>query len=223
MAQTISPTILRNSFLFKEVGTDILSDVVTHCQHRELLAGETLFEQDSEPDAMYFLADGQIHIVRHYPSGTEVILATEVPYYVIGELSMLANLPRTGSVVAVSNCDLLRVSRSAVEEISRTHPDVPFRAMKHLGERLYKLNLRVRESAIGNVMARIASVLLLLSNEQNGNVISLINHTRLARATALDTDVVIQMMKKWSQEGILSMTGQNLSIHDIDALKNIAG
>ncbi len=223
MVQTISPAILRNSFLFKEVGTDILSDVVTHCQHMELLAGETLFEQDSEPDAMYFLADGQIHVLRHYASGAEVILATEVPYYVVGELSMLAGLPRTGSVVAVSNCDLLRISRDAVEDLSRQHPDVPFRAMKHLGERLYKLNLRVRESAIGNVMARIASVLLLLSNEQNGDVKTPVNLTRLARATALDTDVVIQMMKKWTQDGIVSIKGQSLSIYDVNALKNIAG
>jgi CRP-like cAMP-binding protein len=223
MVQTMSPVILRNSFLFKEVGTDVLSDVVKHCQRMELLAGETLFEQDSEPDAMYFLEEGQIHVVRHYPSGTEVILATEVPYYIIGELSMLANLPRTGSVVAVGNCDLIRVSREAVEEISHKHPDVPLKALKHLGERLYKLNLHVRESAIGNITARIASVLLLLSNEQNGEIFGLINNTRLARATALDVDVVDHTMKKWVSEGILSVEGQTVSIHDIHALKNIAG
>lgn len=223
MVQTISPVILRSSFLFKEVETDILSDVVKYCQPMELLAGETLFEQDSEPDAMYFLEAGQIHIVRHYASGHEVILATEVPYYVIGELSMLANLPRTGSVVAVGNCDLLRIKRDAVESLSRKHPDMPFKAMKHLGQRLYKLNLRVRESAIGNVMARIASLLLLLSNEQNGVIHGLTNNTRLARATALDTDVVDHMMKKWRDDGILSIEGQTMTIHDIDALKNIAG
>lgn len=223
MVQTISPVILRNSFLFKEIGTDVLSDMVKHCQRMELPAGETLFEQDSEPDAMYFLEAGQIHIVRHYASGYEVILATEVPYYVIGELSMLANQPRTGSVVAVGNCDLIRVSHDAIEEISRQHPGVPFNALKHLGKRLYKLNLRVRENAIGNVRARIASVLLLLSNEQNGEIQGLINLNRLARATAIDTDVVEHLMKDWSSDGILSMDGQSVTIHDTDKLKNIAG
>jgi len=223
MVQTISPVILRNSFLFKEVGTDVLSDVVKHCQRMELLAGETLFEQDSEPDAMYFLEEGQIHVVRHYASGYEVILATEVPYYVIGELSMLANQPRTGSVVAVGNCDLIRVSRDGIEAISRQHPDVPLKALKHLGKRLYKFNLRVRENAIGNVRARIASALLLLANEQNGEVHGLINLTRLARATAIDTDVVEHLMKNWTSDGILEIQGQTVTVHDIDALKNIAG
>lgn len=223
MVQTISPVILRSSFLFKEVGTDILAEVVKHCQPMELLAGDTLFEQDSEPDAMYFLEAGQIHILRHYPSGHEVILATEVPYYVIGELSMLANLPRTGSVVAVGNCDLLRISRKAVESISHAHPDLPLKAMKHLGERLYKLNLRVRENAIGNIKARIASLLLLLSNGQNGLISTQVNHNRLARATALDTDVVEHTLKKWRKDGILSIDGQTMTINNIDALKNIAG
>lgn len=223
MMQTITPTLLRNSFLFKGVDSDILAEVALHCQRLELMAGETLFEQNSEPDAMYFLEDGQIHVVRHYRSGQEVILATEVPYYVIGELSLLANQPRTGSVVAVGNCDLVKVSRDTIETLSHQYPDIALKALRHLGKRLYRLNLHVRESAIGNVQARIATVLVLLANDKEGTIASEVNVTQLARATALDADVVTHHMAQFVSDGIITVDGYSVSVNDLAQLKNIAG
>ncbi len=223
MMQTITPTLLRNSFLFKGVDSDILAEVALHCQRLELMAGETLFEQNSEPDAMYFLEDGQIHVVRHYRSGQEVILATEVPYYVIGELSLLANQPRTGSVVAVGNCDLVKVSRDTIETLSHQYPDIALKALRHLGKRLYRLNLHVRESAIGNVQARIATVLVLLANDKEGTIASEVNVTQLARATALDADVVTHHMSQFVSDGIITIDGYSVSVNDLAQLKNIAG
>lgn len=223
MNQTITPTLLRNSFLFKGVDSDILAEVAGHCQRLELLAGDTLFEQDSVPDAMYFLEAGQIHVVRQYRSGQEVILATEVPYYVIGELSLLANQPRTGSVVAVGNCDLVKVSRDTIEILSHKHPDIALKALGHLSKRLYRLNLHVRESAIGNVQARIATVLELLANGTEGKIVSEVNTTQLARATALDADVVKHTMSQFVSEGVISVEGYAVSVTDLARLKNIAG
>ena len=223
MMQTITPTLLRNSFLFKGVDSDILAEVAVHCQRLELLAGETLFEQNSEPDAMYFLEAGQIHVVRQYRSGQEVILATEVPFYVIGELSLLANQPRTGSVVAVGNCDLVKVTRDTIETLSHQYPDIALKALGHLGKRLYRLNLHVRESAIGNIQARIATVLVLLASGNEGAIASEVNTTQLARATALDADVVKHHMAQLVGEGIISVNGYTVTVNDLARLRNIAG
>lgn len=223
MAQTINLNTLRNSFLFKDVEMDVLQKVARHCQPMTLDAGETLFEQDTPPDAMYFLEDGQIHIVRRYPDGYEVILATEVPYYIIGELSLIANQPRTGSVIAVGDCDLIRISRQAILEICETIPEVAVKALTHLGNRLYQLNLRVRESAVGNVAARVASVLLLLCNNENGMITSEVSITRLARATAMDADVVERLLRQWSKQDIITVHRQQITVHSVEALRNLAG
>ena len=222
MTMTINPKTLRNSFLFKDVDAEVLQEVAKHCQHMELSAGDTLFEQNTAPDAMYFLEEGQIHVVRHYSDGAEVILATEVPYYVIGELSLLANQPRTGSVVAVGDCDLIKLSRDAIMQIFHQIPQVAVPALNHMGNRLYKLNLSVRENAVGNVSARVASVLLLLSDDQSG----LINHPtpviRIARATALRADVVDEMLNDWASKGVITIDDKHITINDIGQLRNLA-
>lgn len=215
--QTIDYQILRNSFLFKDVDNMLLRLIASHLQPMTLYAGDTLFEQDAVADAMYFLESGQVHVIRQYPDGDEVILATEVPYYVIGELSMLANEPRTGKVVAVGDCDLLKLSRDDFLHLVKVTPEIAVSALDDLGKRLYKLNLRVRESAIGNVAARVASVLLLIGENE---AISL---NRIARATAMDADVVERLLKKWEKEKIIRLNAQKLEILNESALQAIAG
>lgn len=223
MLLTINADTLRNSFLFKDVDQAILEEVAKHCQAMELHAGETLFEQDSAPDALYFLESGQIHVVRHYPEGYEVIIATEVPYYVIGELSLLANQPRTGSVVAVGDCDLIKLSRDSILEICEKIPEISLKAISHLGKRLYRLNLRVRESAIGNIAARVASVLILLAENNQTKTFPAVAVTRLARATAINPDAVERLLKQWAEYEIISQSGQSIIVHNLEALHNLAG
>lgn len=223
MISTINADTLRASFLFKDVEQSILEKVAEHCEAMELHAGETLFEQDSEPDALYFLESGQIHIVRNYPEGYEVVIATEVPDYVIGELSLLANQPRTGSVVAVGDCDLVKLSRETIFDICEQYPEVSLNALEHMGNRLYRLNLRVRESALGNIAARVASVLLLLSeNQSDGNELN-VSMTRLARATAVNADVIERLLHQWADSGFITLRRQQIKVQDLKTLRQIAG
>lgn len=223
MTKVISHEILRNSLLFKDTSDEVLTEVVKHCRFMELSAGETLFEQDSPSDAFYILEDGQIHVVRNYEGGNNVILATEGPYYVIGELSLLANMPRTGTVVAVSDCDLVMLSREDIQAVCKAHADVSLDALTHLGQRLYRLNLTVRESALGDIAARLGSVILLISDNKAGSVAEEVSTARLARATAINVDYVKQILKQWESKNILTYDGRHLTIHDIEAIRNLAG
>ncbi len=223
MSVGINYSILRNAALFKNLSDDVLRELAQYCYYTQLIAGETLFEQNEPGDAIYVLEEGQIHIVRRYPSGEEIILATEGPYYVIGELSMLANQPRTGDVVAVSDCRLIGLERARFVEVCERMPVVAQQTLSHLGQRLYQMNLLVREHAIRNVAARVASALLLLCGGRNGVVENEIRLTRIARAVAIDADVVSRLLHKWQQQGYITFDGRRLEIHDVDTLETIAG
>ena len=223
MSASEDQSILRNSVLFEHVSDEVLRRISVHCVAVPLAAGETLFEQDSASDALYFLVDGQVHVIRHYDGDYDIVLATEHPYYVIGELSLLANLPRTGSVVAVSDCDLLRLDRDAILAACEEMPEIAVTSLELLGQRLYGLNLRVRENAILNVGARLASALRMLAHDENGPIDGEVSSVRLARATAVSPDVAEHTLRSWEQKGILSVDGRNVTVHDVEALKNIAG
>ncbi|MEL7236866.1 MAG: Crp/Fnr family transcriptional regulator, partial [Chloroflexota bacterium] len=163
------------------------------------------------------------HLVRHYPDGHEVVLATKIPDHVIGELSMLSGRLHTGSVVAVGDCDLIKLTREAVYDICEQFPCIAQQALTHMAARLHTLNLHARESALGDTQARVASVLLMVANPPAGRVAGEISVARLARATALDVDMVEHMLKSWEREGVVTFQRGQLTLHDVEVLQRIAG
>lgn len=214
---------LKNAMLFKNMPDETLMELAKHCQLMELPADEMLFQQDDPGDALYLLEEGQVHIVRKYPNGEEVILDTEGPYYVIGELSMLAGQPRTGGVLAVSDCTLIALKHEAFMDVCRRIPGLASAVMTYLATRLYRMNLMVRENAIGNMAARIASVLLLLSGGKAGEVPTDVRVNRIARAAAVNADTVERMLQDWTKAGYITFDGRRLTIHNSEVLQNMSG
>lgn len=223
MTRVVEMDVLKDVELFKGVSESALIELAKSCRAVELRAGETLFRQDDPGDTFYVLADGQVHIIREYADGEQVILATEGPYYVVGELSTLVNQPRTGSVIAVSDSTLIAIERKAFEVVCAQVPDVAMRVLYNLGHRLYRMNLRVREQALGNVEARVASALLLLCGGRNGQVEKRIYLSRVARASATDPDRVERLFQHWDEKGYLTFEHGQITIHDLTAIKQIAG
>lgn len=214
---------LQNAMLFRDLPDEALIELAKHCHYLELPADEMLFQQDDAPDALYLLEDGQVHIVRKYPNGDEVILDTEGPYYVIGELSTLAAQPRTGGVLAVSDCTLIALERGALMDVCSHIPDVASGVMSYLATRLYRMNLLVRENAIGNVAARVASTILLVSGGKTGEVAEEVRINRIARAAAVDADTVDRLLQDWAMLGYLTFDGHKMSIRNLEMIHHIAG
>lgn len=218
MVTSVHFSELRDASLFKHVSDAVLAELSQHCRYREISAGETLFHQDDKSDRFFILRDGQVHVLRNYPDGQHVILATEGPYYVIGELSMLIDEPRTGTVVAVSDCTLVELKRSDLEAVCEHQPELAMQMMHYLGQRLYRMNLLVREHAIGNVAARLASLLLLTGAGGTETRVS-----RIARAVATDADTVDRLLRQWADAAYIIFDGRVLTILDAEALQTIAG
>lgn len=214
---------LQDARLFRDFPDNVLIDLAKQCHYIELLAGQSLFQQSDPGNNLYLLTEGQIHIVRHYTTGEDVIIATEGPYYVIGELSMLANQPRTGDVIAVSDSTLIALARSDFMAVCERAPEVTTALLSYLSYRLYRMNLLIRENAIGNVTARIASVLLLLSNGESGSIATPIHINRVARAVAIDGEAVDRILREWVDRGYITLANQTLTILNIEAINNIAG
>lgn len=214
---------LQDARLFRDFPNDVLIDLAQKCHYIELLADQSLFQQSDPGNNLYLLTEGQIHVVRHYPTGEDVIIATEGPYYVIGELSMLANQPRTGDVVAVSDSTLIALARDDFMAACERVPVVTTTLLSYLSSRLYRMNLLIRENAIGNIAARIASVLLLLSDGQSGVIPSRIRINRIARAVAIDADTVDRILREWVEHEYITLDQQTITLLDVEAINNIAG
>lgn len=214
---------LRDARLFQDFPDDVLKDLATHCRSIELRAGQSLFQQSDPGNNFYLLTEGQIHVVRRYPSGEDIILATEGPYYVVGELSMLANEERTGGVTAVSDSTLIELDRAHFIAACEHNPKASLAVISYLSLRLHRMNLLIREYAIGNLAARVASMLLLLCGNKAGPIDTLVRVNRIARAIATDGDSVERTLQTWVKRNYITYTGSTISVINIEAIRDIAG
>lgn len=214
---------LREISLFQDLPEAALLELAKHARLMEVPAGEVLFDQDDPGDAFYLIDEGQAHIMRKYENGEEVCLKTLGPFDVVGELSMVVGQPRTGSVVTASDCTLIGLDREVFMEVIDRVPGAAVNVMQQLGLRLYQMNLQVREHAIGNAAARVASIILLLASDKAGEVPGVQRINRMARAAGMDGDALDRMLREWVRQGIIDYDGRLLVVKNVEALRDIAG
>ncbi|WP_342166853.1 patatin-like phospholipase family protein [Methylobacterium sp. SD21] len=99
--------------------------------------GVPVFEQGEEGDALYILVSGAVGISARDPrDGQTRRLARLTPPEAFGEMALLSHEPRSATATALRDTHLLRLGRSAFEEIVAEHPSTLLYVARLLAERL---------------------------------------------------------------------------------------
>ncbi len=105
--------------LFGPLQDNVLRYVESKVQWVRLQAGEVLFSEGDPGQDLYFVISGRLRAVAG-----ERVLNEMSRGESIGEIALLTGEPRTATVVAVRDCELVRISRETFEEIVETYPKV---------------------------------------------------------------------------------------------------
>ena len=103
---------------------NLVSELLGRETSHRLKAGDTLFQIGDAGDGCYRLDKGMLKICLTSSQDEERILAVLAAGSIVGDLAMIDALPRSASVVAVTDCELRFVSRSAFEDLVRQHPEI---------------------------------------------------------------------------------------------------
>lgn len=83
----------------------------------ELAQDEILFEQGDPSDSMYILIAGMLGIRVRHEDGGESVIDKLSPGAVVGEMGMLAGLPRSATVFALNNAGLIRIGKAGFDQM----------------------------------------------------------------------------------------------------------
>jgi sigma-B regulation protein RsbU (phosphoserine phosphatase) len=107
-----------------------------------LIPGEILVRQGEASDAAFFLNQGTMSVCAETLFGS-VPLATIHAPQLIGEIGVLAGLPRTATLKAATPAAAYRIGRSELLEIGRKNPDLLLFIIGQLGRQLDAVNRAV--------------------------------------------------------------------------------
>ena len=108
--------------------------------------GQALFRQGDPGDSMYLLLQGRLSVRLEHEDGTATQLAELEPGTPVGEMALLTGQPRTASVYATTDAQLVRCSRDSYERLAERHPD-------ELADFTRTITRRMQEVQLAGVLA----------------------------------------------------------------------
>jgi CRP-like cAMP-binding protein len=127
---------LKKAFLFQGLPDDVLEALAQKMTHQKLAANEVLFRRGDEGDSLFIIDEGRIKIVRGDEGGGELVLNHCGPGEAIGEMALFNQEPRSASVIAVTDSEVMQLKRDAFFELLDQRPDVSLVLLRSLSSRL---------------------------------------------------------------------------------------
>ena len=110
--------------LFAGVARKDLKALLDDFDWFSLPGGWPLLERGDTGDALYVVTAGSLGTLTTDPSGRESVTGQIQPGHAVGELSLLTGEPRTNTLVALRDTEVLRLPREVFEKVASRHPVV---------------------------------------------------------------------------------------------------
>jgi CRP/FNR family transcriptional regulator, cyclic AMP receptor protein len=146
--------------LFKGLPQSVLDDVTRSVTLRDVAAEADILSYLDQSTDVHFLVAGSARVIIHSASGREVVFVDMGPGQVFGELAAIDKMPRSASVMAVTNTTVAKIPASAFVRLIETHPAVAMALIRKLTADLRRMVERVLEFSTLNVPGRIQAELL---------------------------------------------------------------
>ncbi len=104
-------------------------------------AGQYVVKSGETGQTMYIVMEGEVEILDG-----SIILEVAGPGSMVGELALIDDEPRSASVVAKTDCQLVPVDRKRFQYMTQETPFFALAVMKVLADRLRNKNVRTRSS-----------------------------------------------------------------------------
>lgn len=102
---------------FPHLSRDEIVEAASRAEPRYFSAGQVVLRQGDRADRFYLISSGEVRVTQQAEDGTEVEVRTLGPGQYFGEIGLLANLPRTATVTAVTVAEILTLSRATFTDL----------------------------------------------------------------------------------------------------------
>ena len=231
MSSVPDPVALATIPLFYGLTPDELARLSQLLRPMTVPAGTNIMSLGQPGEAAYIVLSGTLKIHVEQQDGREVVDALRGPGEIVGELSVVDNVPRSASVTSLEPCTLLWIARTTFQECLGMIPRIAVNLVQILARRLRVATTQIQLLTAQDLYGRVAHLLLRLAEEYgeprpDGSVhIPLrLAQSDLAGLAGSSRARVNQVLAYYRERGYLSMDAQyRITVHDRGALDQRAG
>ncbi|MGH9042380.1 MAG: patatin-like phospholipase family protein [Acidimicrobiia bacterium] len=137
---------LRAIPFFRNLPAAALEAIADRLKLEPFSRGEVVFRKGEPSGSMYLVRSGQVDVVLegdHTPHNDQEPLASLGPGSFVGELGLLLDEPRSATLLAVTDSELLALSREDLDDLLDRYPAIALDLSRELGRRLVATNRRI--------------------------------------------------------------------------------
>jgi len=222
MANLGALTVLKNSWLFRDLDAEIIQRISDLSRTRNYKKGERLFVQGERGDALYGLVAGEVRISAHSAEGQEMHLNVIRPGEVLGEIALLDGGDRSASATATKASTLFVVPRQEFLSVLASEHQLSSHFLLLLCQRIRWTSEIVEDVAFRSVPTRLArrvAILARLYGEETpqGTLLRLSQHD-LAQFLNVSRQVVNVNLQQWQRDGLVALSRGTVLVQDFVGL-----
>lgn len=128
--------------LFSDLTKSELQVLAANCREREYPAGATLMRQGETGIGLFIITGGKVQVAQQTSSGDVRDLGTFERGAVLGEMSLLDDLPRTATVTALEPTRALAIPVWDFRAALREQPEIGIKMLAILSRRLRRSEMQ---------------------------------------------------------------------------------
>ena len=220
--ETQKLTYLSHIQVFRDLSPNELMQTDRQLTMSSCEPGKIFYMPEDSGEVLFLLKKGQVQIYRLAPNGKKLVVGTLGPGAIFGEMSLVGQGMHNTFAEAVDDCLLCVMSRADVERLLREKPDVAFRFLETMGDRVSTLETHLEDIAFKSIPARLAGLLLRLSEEHGSDDLQGYTHQDLSEMLGTYRETVTQTLNEFKAEGLITIGRKRITLKDKRRLEDLA-
>ena len=214
---------LKRHHLFSKMSELQLDSVSQFSQVQKLSDGQLLFNQSDKVTSFYLVVSGKIKLFRMSLDGQEKIIEIVKPGETFAEALIFTNqIGYPVSSAALSDTILISINSNNFQEMLRGSTETCLLMLGSLSFHLRKLIKEIDTITLHSGTCRVASYLIQEMSEDKNNFTLDTAKNVIAARLSVKPETFSRIIKDLKNQGILTIDGNYITVHDIDALKQLS-
>ena len=213
--------ILGRHFLLGKLNAAEIDALVTYSRVERYAAGDEIFAKGAPGHSIMAVLRGTVRISSISLAGKEIVFNLLSEGEIFGEIALLDGGERSADATAVTDCELLVLSRRNLMPLLENHADICLMLIKILCQRLRRASEQVEDVIFRHLESRIAKALLQLAERPDLRGPSLdlhLSQRELANIVGSSRESVNKQLQIWHRAGLIDLAKGAIVIRDAAAI-----
>ncbi|MFZ2360073.1 MAG: Crp/Fnr family transcriptional regulator [Anaerolineae bacterium] len=184
--------------------------------------GKVFYRPEETGEVLFILKSGHVQLYRISPEGKKLVIASLGAGTLFGEMPLLGQQLHNTFAEAAEDCVIFVMSRKDLERLFLNKPQVALRVLDITGRRLRDVEGRLQTMAFKGIPARLASLLLLLAEENDSLEVVGLTHQDLAETVGTYRETATQVLNDLKAQGLIEIGRKRITILDAEGLLAVA-